>query len=436
MIRVFALVLVAGMWASIVGCGHSPTINSKTYLREAFGQWEPIGNQLYATVDNTLFYALSGGGTSKSVIFEASFSPTAGFSGLDRLNISISALSLKLGFESSAVAFELTGTSRSIEKNQSIQFYYAPVYEVYKITGHIDGKELDGLYQHPKKGEAWAWVIYDAQGHKLIDTRESDPPVPMTTSPSTVPTTASTAAPSTVRSEIMEHETQDSPTLPRTAYRVENGADFVVHKGNITRDKQQDEYSFTPPRDGTYRFEFSGMYAQMKVNLYIRDAGGGLVALRKDGTGGSGSISDGQGLTTDKLNAGQRYTVQVEHRAGHTPYTLSIGCPKPTVDISAYSSLSDSIEFTGQQNNYSFTPAAAGTYRFEFSDMYAQTQVNLYIRDAGGGLVAFRNHGIGGVGSLSNGGSLSTDKLNAGQCYTVQVEHRAGHTPYTLNIGR
>jgi hypothetical protein len=123
------------------------------------------------------------------------------------------------------------------------------------------------------------------------------------------------------------------------------------------------------------------------------------------------TLSNDEGITVRyKLNGGQRYTLRVEHRHQFTPYTLTIGQQKPAVDITDKSSVSDSIEFRGQQNNYTFTPAIDGAYRFEFSDVYAQAQLNLLIRDEGDGLVAFRSDGLGG-GSLRDGQGFTTNKF-------------------------
>jgi predicted outer membrane repeat protein len=185
---------------------------------------------------------------------------------------------------------------------------------------------------------------------------------------------------------------------------------------------QQNNYTFTPAMEGAYRFEFSDVYAQVKLNLYIRDAGDGVVASKYN-------VVDGGGLTTSKLIAGQKYTVQVEQLAGETPYTLHIGHQKTTVEVGDHTVITDTITFTGQQNNYTFVPAMDGIHRFEVDELQAQKAVSMYILDEGGGTVTYNT-------AVSNGGGISTDKLEAGRSYTLQVRHNMGDSPYTLHIGR
>lgn len=58
---------------------------------------------------------------------------------------------------------------------------------------------------------------------------------------------------------------------------------------------------------------------------------------------------------------------------------LNVGRQKKTREITDYTAVSDSIQYTDQENNYSFVAKYDGTYRFELSDVPNGTDLEMGI---------------------------------------------------------
>ncbi len=217
--------------------------------------------------------------------------------------------------------------------------------------------------------------------------------------------------------------------VDRIASSVTENADAHIEKypGSLTTEDQVDPYSFTPSITGRYRFEIADLTngTNNKVNLVIENSGGGIVDSTKYGLG------NGEGLTVKGMEAGEAVQVQVKQYTGLDSYTLCIGNQKETLDITGYTVVKDSIEFTDQRNVYSFTPPITGRYRFEISDLTkgSDHKVNMLVFNAGGGEEASTKYGIG------NGEGLTILTMQAGQTYEVQVCQYMGYDAYHLNIG-
>ena len=90
---------------------------------------------------------------------------------------------------------------------------------------------------------------------------------------------------------------------------------------------------------------------------------------------------NGEGLTIKDMQAGETYQIQVRQYSGYDMYNLNLGLQKETVDISEYSSVSDSIQYTDQRNVYTYTPSLTGKYRFEIQDLTdgSNNEVNILV---------------------------------------------------------
>ena len=93
--------------------------------------------------------------------------------------------------------------------------------------------------------------------------------------------------------------------------------DNSVEMGAITFKDQVNYYSFTPSLAKQYRFELNEIQSQKKVSLYISDQGGGT--LEKNTW-----IGNGEGISTERLKAGEEYFIKVAYADGFTPYTLTV----------------------------------------------------------------------------------------------------------------
>ena len=177
--------------------------------------------------------------------------------------------------------------------------------------------------------------------------------------------------------------------------------------GIITYQDQKDKYCYTAPTSGVYRFG---------TDL---SAGGG-VRIRISGENGD-SIDYGNDALTINLNQGKTYILSVEYRTGPCDYSVSIGVPISTANISGKTSVVGSISYQDQKDKYYYTAPTNGTYRFD---------TNL---SAGGG-VYVRISGENG-NSLNYGSNALTIELEAGKTYILSVEYRTGLCDYTVNIG-
>lgn len=218
-----------------------------------------------------------------------------------------------------------------------------------------------------------------------------------------------------------EAEKINNPTKETNDVPI-NLTDVILNlKGEIKKEDQEDSYSIHTDRSGTYRFEISGLNAEKKVSMCLKDVGGGEM-LRNTW------IENGEGITANDLEAGKTYYVIIQQETGFTPYTLIIGKQQQTIDINGSKSIGGEIVFTDQVNKYSFTPAICGTYRFEVEDLYAEKKISMFIIDEGGGVVIQNTW-------IENGEGITTDQLQAHHPYLILIQQAQGLSKYTLKIG-
>ncbi len=176
-------------------------------------------------------------------------------------------------------------------------------------------------------------------------------------------------------------------------------------------------YTFTPATTGKYRFGMSEITSGNCVSLSIRN--------RLDEEVGYDSYCYNEEGATAELSAGETYTIYVSQRSGLTNYIMSIGTQKDTVDVTDYTTVKDSIQYSSQTNIYTFTPAKDGAYRFSISGMTDNSYVQLYLYN-------YLGENVKSDSYCYNGEGLSVD-LKAGQVYTIKISHSSGYTAYTLN---
>lgn len=196
-------------------------------------------------------------------------------------------------------------------------------------------------------------------------------------------------------------------------------ADIISYSGNLAYEGQTDVYSIEAPCNGPCRVEVGEMYYDARVGLSICDEMGEDIASDY-------RCSSDTGITGE-LEAGKIYTVKVEQNKGLTGYELNIGLPKETVDLTGYSSYSDSTSYKDQCNNYYFTAPVDGLYRFELSEMYEGTAVAIFVEDHLGKPVA-------SDGYCKNGNGVEAKELKAGETYYIQIYQAKEYTGYILTI--
>ena len=179
--------------------------------------------------------------------------------------------------------------------------------------------------------------------------------------------------------------------------------------------KQENNYTFTPERDGYYWFYFTGVKSSVNLNMTLRDSLGedvnrGVAMENNDGFGA-------------RLSKNETYTIVVTPYSDTVggAYTLNIGKQKATQVVSTYSAVKDSTEFVNQKNLYTFVAAQSGSYYFSFSNVKSGVYLNMTLQnsleeDVDRGVAMDNNDGFDVI-------------LEAGETYTIVV------TPYSDNVG-
>ena len=184
---------------------------------------------------------------------------------------------------------------------------------------------------------------------------------------------------------------------------------------------QQNEYIYVPEIDGVYTFELSDMSNNTYYNLYVVDSNREILY----------SSEWNSTVATVTLDAGKEYGVIVQQDSNFGSYKLNIGSQKPIVDISEYNVISDSTQYTNQENRYIFTPKRDGLYRFEFNNVPNNIEHSICIYNSHYEMLDGeydRNYGFG------NGEGVSIN-LNANETYYVVVVQYANAGSYDLLIG-
>jgi len=208
--------------------------------------------------------------------------------------------------------------------------------------------------------------------------------------------------------------------LPQNPLSI-TGAEIAVYNGNISSEKQTDEYPFTAQYDGRYRIEISGLYNDTNVELHLCDENGEDIDYDT-------YCENGEGITAKELLAGHNYTVKVVQHRGLSDYSLAIGMQKETSDITGYTVVSDSVEYKDQRNVYTFRVPVDGRYRLEMSGMQSGTKVELYMFNELGETIDYDSY-------CENDEGITVKDLKAGDEFQIQVRQKNEFSSYNLNIG-
>ena len=195
--------------------------------------------------------------------------------------------------------------------------------------------------------------------------------------------------------------------------------EIMGFSGEVSSDGQSNDYEYIPPLSGTYRFEFSNVPNGTDFRLRIYNSGWEQIEVNSD-------LDNGDGITKS-LTAGEKYYIRVEQYRAYGAYTLNVGQKKETIDITNYTAVSDSIQYTNQENDYLYVAKNEGTYRFEFSNVPNGTDLRLRIYNSGWEQIEVNS-------DLDNGDGI-TKFLTAGEIYYIRVEQYREIGAYTLNIG-
>ncbi|MCC8111183.1 MAG: hypothetical protein LIO74_06080 [Ruminococcus sp.] len=229
---------------------------------------------------------------------------------------------------------------------------------------------------------------------------------------------ASLETPETTETESVASNILEIASIESNAKEISRGEIESV-EGTISTEDQELAYTFTPARDGLYRFEFSDVIKGAEFRLYIYNSSMEQLASND-------YIKDGSDISIN-LDAGETYNFIVQQQGGTGSFTLNVGCKKPTVDITEYTEIEDSTEYTDQENDYTFTPNQDGLHRFEFSNITNNAEFKLYIYNASLELLDDNDY-------MTNGSGISIS-LKAGELYYIRVKQQSNKGTYVLNVG-
>lgn len=216
---------------------------------------------------------------------------------------------------------------------------------------------------------------------------------------------------------------QNSMTVTPAAgdtYTAEVAVIEVV-AGTFTQTGEEHVYTLTAANAGVYRLWFSEIYSGNDVDLYIYDSVGTRIGYNT-------YCGNDEGCTVT-LEAAGVYTVKVSQRRGLCSYNLNLGMQKAVQDISSYDKIVDSIDFDDQEIYYSFTPTESGLYRFTFSEMMADLDVNIYVYNYLGEQVYYNTW-------CGNGDGVTATNLNAAETYIICVTEKNGTGAFNLSVGK
>lgn len=188
---------------------------------------------------------------------------------------------------------------------------------------------------------------------------------------------------------------------------------------SISQEDEKKTYELNTTEAGTYRIEFSDVPQNVQFTLYLYNSNMEQLAKEYDKT-------NGRGITLD-LDANTLYYIMVEQEDSTGSYTLNIGRQKPTIDLTGYTKVSDSTQFTDQKNIYCYTTTEAGTYRFDFTDVPNNIQFTEYVYNA-------NMEQLSKEYDKTNNRGITID-LEAETTYYIVVEQEDDVGSYALNIG-
>lgn len=203
---------------------------------------------------------------------------------------------------------------------------------------------------------------------------------------------------------------QPKPVVDITEYTI-------IHE-SAAFEMQVNKYTFTAKESGYYALQFSGLIKDMYIGCSVIDRLG--YSVNKDS-----SISN-EGFLSVTLNAGETYSVEVWNRGGTGSYTMKIWKQKPTVDISSYDVVKDSMQYRYQMIQYTFVPSSTGYYRFTASGMENKRTLSGKIYDTG-------DYCLGSNTYMSSGSYFGAN-LTEGNTYRIVLYQIDGLGQYDLYI--
>lgn len=188
--------------------------------------------------------------------------------------------------------------------------------------------------------------------------------------------------------------------------------------GTLSYQGQKDEYYYTAPITGDYRFSFDTSDATANYNFVLLSAKNESMAER--------SYSNSERGITVALNAKETYRIYVEQQEGFPTYKISIGVPRGPAAVKG-TFISQTFQFQDQQDRYSFKAPKSGIYRFDFEINDVTMDYTFFMLSSKKENIAER--------SYSSGEHGVTVELQKNETYQIIVKQKDGLSTYSVRIG-
>ena len=193
----------------------------------------------------------------------------------------------------------------------------------------------------------------------------------------------------------------------------------IIHD-TIEFANQVNTYLFTPELDGQYTLTISDVLYDVYMEIYVYDHLGYIVNY-------DNYYYNNNNLSLSDLKSGEEYTVKIVQDTSCSPYTLSIGKQKPTLNITNNMIITDSIEFCYQENKYFFTANRDGDVEFLISDISTD---NYFTIKALNNL----NEPVYSDNYFYNSNSFILHDVKKGDTYEILIAQSTGYSGYTLTV--
>ncbi len=215
---------------------------------------------------------------------------------------------------------------------------------------------------------------------------------------------------------LVEHDTEEEYVEYDISINVPNEVSNIKNQSindKITYTNQENEYKYTAPKSGIYRFDFDINDVNNDYIFYIYDAKNEEL-IRKHFSDEGGTL---------ELSSGEVYKIKIVQNEGMPEYSIKINEPnepKPVQD----NIINGNINFIDQNDIYNFVPTRTGIYRFDFDIDDVNKSYAFLMFDS-------KRTEIARTYSSDDG---KTIELQEGENYEIQIKQNTDFAAYAINI--
>lgn len=185
-------------------------------------------------------------------------------------------------------------------------------------------------------------------------------------------------------------------------------SDYTTISDSMEFKSQTNRYFYTAKENGKCCIKISSIKNGNTLKIFLYDGYGELI---------SHSTGDRDTYLLASLEKGEEYMIEVHQDKGLADYVIDVLPQKPTVDITGYQEVKDSIEYEYQNNFYKFTPQKDGEFDVLVSHIQNEFDINIGVYDDEG-------YEVKGMKDMVKDDSFSVH-LKKDQTYTFSIRGSA-----------